>query len=509
MKSKIFFYNVIVFIFILASSCKKNTTPPPNEIPLKKQFESASVINTKLGHGTNYSGMFETATGMNWVPNYARTVANAGFKHVRIATKWERDDRSMPTPPYTINGSFMGTIKQAVDSAIRNGLYVIIDMQNHWALMDDPDGQKDRFLAQWKQISTAFKDYPDSLLFEILNEPGKKMTPEKWNVFFAAALSTIREDNPDRTVLIDLGVDGLADLPFIELPDDEHIILTPHYYRPFDLTHQGLDWSDPNSVNWVGTEWWDTEPEREVIRREFAPLKDFEEQHHIPIHIGEFGIDNVANVASRKKWATFTTRYFDQMGWSWAFFNFSIGSFGNVDPTSPSFNEYLLNAVLHDKIPDPTPYTGLSLYSSNFQSGKDGWVLNLSGGGSGNLTSSGNALNVSISNGGTLNWHVQLSKPNIALQKGKKYHLSFKAKSNALHNIDAFFTMTSPPYTYYYTTLPLEVTLAPGDFKQYDFVIDMHGTTDNSARLGIDVGGPNISGANLSFTDIKIEQMIK
>ena len=75
---------------------------------------------------------------------------------------------------------------------LNNGLSAIINMHHHEALFADPDGQKERFLAQWKQISEFFKDYPDQLLFEILNEPNGNLTANKWNIFLADALTTIR-----------------------------------------------------------------------------------------------------------------------------------------------------------------------------------------------------------------------------------------------------------------------------------------------------------------------------
>jgi endoglucanase len=153
-------------------------------------------------------------------------------------------------------------------------LYAIINMHHHEALYENPDAQKDRFVAQWKQISEFFKDYPDSLLFELMNEPHGNFTPEKWNEFYPEALDTIRKDNPDRIVLIGTAnYGGLGGLPYLELSDDENIILTVHYYNPFQFTHQGASWVGTNADAWLGTEWLDTETERDVMRQEFAPLK--------------------------------------------------------------------------------------------------------------------------------------------------------------------------------------------------------------------------------------------
>lgn len=481
-------------------------TIPPDTVPSQSDFESASAINRKLGRGINYGHLFEGPPGITtvwketqWNPEYAGIIAGLGFKHVRIPIRWEREDRSMSTPPYTIDTAFLDFIKQVVDLALNNGLYAIIDMHNHNALMDNPDGQKDRFLAQWKQISEFFKDYPDSLLFEILNEPRGNLTAAKWNVYAADALAKIREDNPRRTVLIGTRL-GTA-LGSLELPDDKNIILTHHYYKPFEFTHQGESWGGDPTGAWLGTEWWDTEPEREMILRDFAPLKALEEQQHIPVHIGEFGTTTNADPVSREKFASFLSCYFDALGWSWAYWQFNVSNFGCLDPSSERYNQYLVDALLLNGMPEPTPYVGIPLYTSNFESGNDGWNLLTSGGASAQLTRSDNALNISINNGGTLGWHVQIRKQNITLDAGKKYHFSFRAKASAIRNVSAIIRTNTSPYTPY--SVDGVVTLAD-NFTVYNFVFDMR-TADNSAMMTIDMGG--VQGTNVTITDIKIEEM--
>lgn len=143
--------------------------------------QHAFDVNKRLGRGINYGNMFEAPSeaewGNPWKPQYAKMIAELGFRHVRIPIRWEPSARSSATAPYTINPAFLNRIKQVIDSALNNNLYVIINMHHHDLLIENPDGQKARFLAQWKQISSFFKDYPESLLFEILNEPNGKITP--------------------------------------------------------------------------------------------------------------------------------------------------------------------------------------------------------------------------------------------------------------------------------------------------------------------------------------------
>ncbi|MDH6306493.1 aryl-phospho-beta-D-glucosidase BglC (GH1 family) [Parabacteroides sp. PF5-5] len=195
-----------------------------------QERKHAFELNQRLGRGINMGNAFEApsenAWGNPWKAEYFKMMADLGFTHVRIPIRWEPADRSMANAPYTISDTFMERIKTVVDEALKNKLHIIINMHHHEALIANPAGQKERFLSQWEQISDYFKAYPDSLLFEVLNEPNAAMTPALWNQYAADALGVIRQTNPDRVVLIGTaewgGIGGLSQL---QLPNDENIML--------------------------------------------------------------------------------------------------------------------------------------------------------------------------------------------------------------------------------------------------------------------------------------------
>jgi aryl-phospho-beta-D-glucosidase BglC (GH1 family) len=469
--------------------------------------EKAFEINGKLGRGINYGNMFEapseSAWGNPWRTKYAGMVGDLGFNHIRIPIRWEPADRSMAAAPYTVNSTFLNRIKQVVDSVLDNGMFAIINMHHHEALFEDPDGQKERFLAQWKQISEFFKDYPDSLLFEILNEPNTNLTPEKWNIFAADALKKIREDNPERIVLVGLApYGGLGGLPNIQLPDDEFIILTVHYYNPFHFTHQGASWVGDIADEWLGTKWNDSETERTVVENEFAPLLKFSNDNKIPIHIGEFGAYSKADLKSRVKWTTFVSRYIETLNWSWAYWEFSAG-FGIYDPRRDRYNQDLVDALLHNEMPEPAKYVGTPIYESNFGSSTDGWRLFTQGSGAATMTRADSALNITITNGSTEGWHIQLDKRYFKLLEGKKYRLKFKAKADAdtFRTINTYLGMSQSPWSSYSGN---NTFLLTDTFKTYSLIFDMT-TTDNSARMSVDMGKSEV---NVSIKDIVLETIV-
>lgn len=466
--------------------------------------EHAFEVNKRLGRGINYGNMFEAPSeaewGNPWKPQYAKMIAGLGFNHIRIPIRWEPAARSSATAPYTINPTFLNRIKQVVDSALNNNLNVIINMHHHDALFANPDGQKERFLEQWKQISTFFKGYPDSLLFEILNEPNGNITADKWNVFAADALAKIREDNPERIVVIgtpDWG--GLGGLPYLQIPEDENIILTVHYYNPFQFTHQGASWVGTDADAWLGTKWNDSDTERDVMKQEFAPLVAVSKQKNIPIHIGEFGAYSTADEKSRSKWTTFLSRYFDSLNWSSAYWEFSAG-FGIYDPARGKYNQFLVDALLHNEMPEPATYTGTPVYTSNFQTTTDGWVLYKQSSGAGQLSRIENTLKLDITNGSTEGWHIQLAKNNISLKEGKKYRFSFKAKSDITRGFNAYVGMSVDPWSSYSGYSSSTVT---DTFSVYTFVFDMN-VNDNTARMIFDLGK---STGDFIITEIKLEEI--
>ncbi len=468
--------------------------------------EKAFEINEKLGRGINYGNMFEapgeTTWGNQWQPEYPKIIAELGFDHVRIPVRWEPASRSSSQQPYTIYSSFLNRIKEVVDSTLNAGLYAIINMHHHEALYENPDEQEQRFLSMWGQISEFFKNYPDSLLFEVLNEPHGNLVPQKWNILYPKALDSIRAYNPERIVLIGTAnYGGLGGLPHLEIPEDNYTILTIHYYNPFQFTHQGAGWVGGNADDWLGTKWLDSETEREVVRQEFAPLEKISETHNIPVHIGEFGAYSKADMKSRARWTTFLSRFFESKGWSWAYWEFSAG-FGIYNPGTETFNQELVDALLHNEIPEPSRYVGTEVYASNFQNSDDGWKLNTQSTASGNIQRSNGALEVTITSSGTSGWHVQLVKGNLTLENGKKYRYTFKAKAESSRSLTSYIGKNSDPWTAYsgYNGATLTDT-----FSVYTVVFDMQNNTDNSSRMVFDLGTSDV---DVIITDIKLEEIV-
>ncbi|TDB64159.1 cellulase family glycosylhydrolase [Arundinibacter roseus] len=466
---------------------------------------TAFELNKALGRGINMGNMFEapteTAWGNPYRADYFQRIRTLGFQHVRIPVRWDTPERTSFTEPYRVDQTFLNRLRLVVDEALRQDLHVIINMHHHDELFSNPTGAKPRFLAQWRQIADYFKGYDQRLLFEVLNEPHDQLTPTLWNEFFAEALQQIRVYSPTRAVLMGAPLfGGLAGVPFLQLPDDNYLIVSPHFYNPFRFTHQGAEWVGEEAQSWLGTAWRDLSTEREVLIQEFEPVLAFQKQHNVPIHIGEFGAYSTADLASRVRWTTFLARWFESQGFSWAYWEFSAG-FGIFNPVTNQYVQPLVDALLSNPLPQPVEPLTTVVYSSD--DAYSGWNVYVNSGAEATRSTVEGQLRIQINKKGTEDWHVQVVKGNIPLQKDVLYRVRFKAVSSAAspHPVTVYTGRSVSPWDSYSGYSRVEIGAQE---KEYAIMFDMKNETDLTARLVLDAGSTE---GLLSVRDVVVEQV--
>lgn len=444
-------------------------------------------LNQKLGKGVNMGNMFEapneTAWGNPFQDNYFNKIANLGFNHVRIPIRWDTPERTMQSAPYTIDVNFVKRVQHVVDKALEEDLYVIINMHHHDAIFSNPDDVKPRFISQWEQIAEHFKDYDERLLFEVLNEPHDNLTPEKWNRFFAEALTTIRATNPTRAVLMGTanwgGLGGIANL---DIPDDNNLILTIHYYEPFQFTHQGAEWVSGNADAWLGTTWEDTNLERQEVELQFQYLEIFAKEHNIPVHIGEFGAYSRADLESRVKWTNFLARWFEEQGYSWAYWEFSAG-FGIYNPSSNEYLQPLADALLKTPMAEPQIVKTEIIFESDFTANDNEWFLGVQAQAGGNYTKQEGTAEITVTQSSNSEWHVQFVKNGISLKQGSRYLVTFEAAAADNASFTNYIGKTFGDYGAYSGYKNFTVTK---DFLKYAYTFTMQSPDDPLARVAFD-----------------------
>lgn len=300
----------------------------------------------KLGRGVNllsYDRVWESRERGRFKPKHFQLLKNAGFSRVRINLYSFRHMSN--TNGWALEAQWLDTLDWIIDAALEQKLKVILDLHEFAVLGKDPAANKEQFLAFWRLISDHCQKRPDDVWFEPLNEPSEKLTEELWNGYFAEALKIIREKNPKRMVVVGPGhwnsIDHLHELVLPE--NDRNLIVTVHYYQPFEFTHQGAAWV--NRQDKLGVSWDGTTEQRAAIKRDFDKVAAWGKKNNRPIFLGEFGAYEKADIAARERYTAAVARAAEEQGWSWAYWEFN-GGFAVYDARQGKWVEPILRALI-------------------------------------------------------------------------------------------------------------------------------------------------------------------
>jgi endoglucanase len=279
--------------------------------------------------------------GLTVQEEYFDLVKEAGFDFVRLPVRWST--HAGQNPPYTIDPAFFARIDQVVGWALERDLTIIVNIHHYEEMASDPWSHKDRFLGLWRQVAGHYKDQPYEVVFELFNEPNGQFDAALWNQYLVEALAVVRETNPTRSVIIGpVNWNAYDWLSTLDVPEDEHLIVTFHYYLPFQFTHQGAEWAGDEAQKWLGTTWDGTDAQKAEVTGHFDVVADWAKQHeNVRILLGEFGAYNRAPQDSRVRWTEFMRSEAERHGFAWAYWEFGSG-FGAYDPSVGAWRDDLL-----------------------------------------------------------------------------------------------------------------------------------------------------------------------
>lgn len=271
-------------------------------INLGNTFESCGdwISNTSV---TNY----ETAWGSPVITKeMIQGYADCGFGVLRVPVAWS----NMMAEDYTINPTYLARVKQVVDWALSTDMYVILNI--HWdggwfeGFADDDKREEcfKKYESVWKQLTKAFKDYGDKLMFESLNEEGgwdsiwnrysNQGDKEKsygilndMNQRFVNIVRNSGGNNAKRHLLIagyNTDIFLTCDEAF-KMPDDpeNRCAVSVHYYTPavFALLEKDADWGKARTD-------WGTDADYKELNDNMDMMKKNFVDKGIPVIIGEY-----------------------------------------------------------------------------------------------------------------------------------------------------------------------------------------------------------------------------
>jgi endoglucanase len=338
--------NVALLTGMLSGLCSCQSAPPREALPGFVAISADDQLATMRG-GMNVLGAdpiwYDPSAG-RFRPEHFDRLRDAGFDTVRINLHAfaHADDSGVIDPVW------LATLDRLVNAALSDALTVILDEHDDIACERDVVACGPRLRTVWDQLARRYRDSPNRLLFEILNEPHGKLTAQVWNGMLRDVLAVIRASNPERNVVIGpAGWSSIDQLATFDLPEgDRHIIATVHYYWPMRFTHQGARWVRETAQ--LSGVTWGTEAEMAELARNFDGVKAWGDAHHRPIFLGEFGAYEKGDMDSRVRYISSVARVAESHGFAWAMWQFET-DFAAYDMTRDTWHEPILKALVPAK----------------------------------------------------------------------------------------------------------------------------------------------------------------
>ena len=327
---------------VLAIACA-STTPAPLATRQAVSISEDAPITRCVNLGNALEAPREGEWNYEIKAEHFDIVAQAGFDTVRIPIAWSH--HADPYPPYSIDEKLFERVDEVIAQGLAADLTVIINIHHFGGLMYEPDRFEPKLDELWRQIAERYADYPDKLVFELLNEPHGRMTTARVDQMNHRLVRQIRETNPERWLIIS-GADWGNIEPLLKSapPPGDRLIGSFHYYAPFEFTHQGAHWikNPPPS----GRDWGDEE-ERAQLADEIESARAFGQAQGLPLFLGEFGVFGDVPLESRAVWTEAVRREAEAAGMSWCVWDFAA-SFPAYDLDSGEWISPLYNALFED-----------------------------------------------------------------------------------------------------------------------------------------------------------------
>ncbi|MFI9638596.1 cellulase family glycosylhydrolase [Micromonospora sp. NPDC051925] len=276
------------------------TTPPPTTPPPAGDAMSAVAAmqpGWNLGNSLDAVGADETAWGNPRITEaLLDNVKAQGFKSVRIPVTWSAHLGGAPS--YTIEAAYLNRVKEVVDWALADGLYVMINIHHDsWQWINTMPTDRANVLAKynavWTQLSGTFRSSSPKLVFESVNEPqftGSSGDAQnatllnELNTSFHRIVRASGGNNATRLLVLPTLHTSADQARADELVatfnalNDRNLIATVHYYGYW-----------PFSVNIAGGTHFDATAQQDLTDA-FDRVHNAFVAKGIPVIVGEYGL---------------------------------------------------------------------------------------------------------------------------------------------------------------------------------------------------------------------------
>lgn len=303
---------------------------------LGNSLDSTGFSNTSAYKSGNYDiTRFEKYWGNPVVTkDLIDAVKAKGFDTIRIPTTWYENvtvTENENGKIYTINEKWLNRVKEVVDYAYENDMYVILNLHHEeWINRSDfpnaYDEMSEKLKQLWTQIATFFADYDQHLIFEGMNEPRQTGTTWEWsgnadcynvvnklNNDFVNTVRSIDSAYKDTRLLMipsyaasgDSYIYGNLDIP----ENDDYIAVSVHAYKPYEFTMADSSMSNQKYDHSIFNDYY-----KKSLDQTFKDLQRNFTDNDIPVVIGEFSASNYNNVEARVDWMEYYMTWAKKLG---------------------------------------------------------------------------------------------------------------------------------------------------------------------------------------------------
>ena len=275
-----------------------------------------------------------------------------------------------PAPPYEFQPENLAKLERAVKAAEGAHLYVALtcregpgrpDFNRSHEIWKEPAAQE-AYAKMWREIARHYRGRASIVGYDLMCEPHPDQEARQplgdWNILAKKITAAIREVDTKTPILINsIGWAYPRQFDVLQPTGDPRTIYTVHFYDPHYYTHQkpaehvvypGFRVPGKLNITW----------NKSVLESQLAPVRAFQERHHVPIFVGEFGCARYAPGA--EQWMKDQMDLYERHGWSWAYWAFREWDVMNIERTSDPADKVNRN---------DTPL--LNLFKSYFTKDKD------------------------------------------------------------------------------------------------------------------------------------------
>ena len=267
--------------------------------------QTPQELVTKMSRGLNLGNVLSAPVEGNWsgaaTEQYFIDVANAGFKNVRIPMDFfgsrttgstssfnpsANTSTTVDRAQFQVSASYLNRLEEVIIWGLDQGLVMVLDfngatLKSEFIYTFDsekgeythPTSAKraadlSKFYSIWEQIADRFKNYSDDLVFEVINEPYFHISEAEMNEINSEVISIVRAsggNNATRKIIITGGTknsyEAITTIGSQIINNDDYLIATYHYYRPFQFTKSSDYRFNTNS--------WGSNADKNTVDNEF------------------------------------------------------------------------------------------------------------------------------------------------------------------------------------------------------------------------------------------------